>query len=332
MNDRYRVYDRGYDRGYPHSPPAPPAPPPPGRAPADWYDGQRLVPVTWRGLDLDPGHVTEWFTAVVENVTGWYDSAPLNGNSAERALADGGFYGLKVIEPREVTVTGAAVGPRVDIMGWRDRIAGLCAERQPSELAVTDPWLGLTRTAMVRADSGRLDHVFLGGRRGFRYQFTVTAADPILYGSTWKTARLTTVSAAESGRPYDRLYAHPRDPHPGTLNGWQYGLPHPPQSSALLVNDGDAPAPVFAVWDGDLSASIVTDNTDSVNMAALGAGEQVALDTVTLVAEAPGGANRSGMVQPGSRPMTVPAFSSVLWHLYAVGSGSVTLTWRDAWL
>jgi hypothetical protein len=333
-----RGYDRDYDRAYTLEPDAPPPPPPPVVPPAppeDWTAGAgRLVPVVWHGMDLDPGWVSEWFTAIVENVEGWYASPPLNGGDAERALADGGFYGLKTLGPREVTITGSCIGPRADIMGWRDRIAGLAAERQPSELAVTDPWLGTTRTAMVRADSDTFSHEFFGGRRGWRYQVTVTAADPLLYGSTWKQAVLTNLSSTDTGRPYPRFYVHPREDQPEPpdgLNGWGYESSVPANSTAVLVNDGNVPAPVYAVWTGDLGPSTVTDDSDSIIMGGLAAGVQVAVDTATLVAEAPGGGNRSGMIAPGSRPMFVPPRSTALWHLYSTGSGSVTLLWRDAW-
>ncbi len=334
-----RDYSRPYDRVYTLYPPGyePPGPGEPGGPaepgdPGDWNAGGALVPVVWDGLDLDPGWVSGTFTAIVENVEGWYATPPLVGNDTERALADGGAWGLKVIGPREVTITGSAIGPRADIMGWRDRLAGLAAQREPSQLAITDPWLNVTRTAMVRAGTDSFTHEFIGGRRGFRYQVTVTAADPLLYGSAWHTAVLRNISAAESGRPYDRLFTHPRGDHPGPLNGWQYEMPYPPRSAAYLSNAGDAPAPVLAVYEGDLSQSIVTDDDASVIVASMAAGVQVAVDTATLVAEGPGGANRNAMVLPGSRPMFVPAFATSLWHLYSEGSGRVTLTWRDTWL
>jgi hypothetical protein len=334
-----RDYDRDYDRAYGLEPdrPAPPPPPAPGPPPGppDWSaGGGKLVPVVWHGTDLDPGNVDAWFTAIVENVEGWYASPPLSGNSAERALADGGFYGLKVLGPREITISGSCIGPRADIMGWRDRIAGLAAERQPSELAITDPWLGTTRTAMVRADSDSFTHEFFGGRRAWRYQVTVLAADPILYGTPWKEAVLTNLSATETGRPYDRFYVHPREDQPnppGGRNGWVYESDVPANSAVLLTNDGNVPAPVYAVWTGDLSPSTITDNVTSIELGGIAAGVQVAVDTSTLVAEAPGGGNRSSMIAPGSRPMLVPPRSTVLWHLYSTGSGSVTLLWRDAW-
>lgn len=325
MTEPDRGYSRPYDRVYAlPAEPAEPAPPGPGEG------AGALVPVRWAGFDLNPGHVDEWFTAVVTNVEGWYAGPPADGHDTERALTDGAAWGLKTLGAREVTISGAAAGPPAGLMSWRDRLAWLAALREPAELAVSEPQTGVTRTALVRAGTGALAHEFLGGSAAFRYQLTVTAADPLLYGDAWHEAVLANVSAAESGRPYGRLYRHPRDEE-GPLNGWAYGLPDPPHSSAYLANAGSAPAPVYATWAGDMSASRLTDGTGSILVDALAAGALVGVDTATLAAEGPGGAPRGSLILPGSRPLTVPAFSTALWHLYATGSGTVTLAWRDTW-
>jgi hypothetical protein len=314
-----RAYDRAYNRAYfvpGPPPPLPPLPPLPG-----------LVPVAWRGLDLNPGHVDEAFTAIVERVEGWYGTPPLNGNDTERAMSDGGAWGLKVIGPREVTITGACIGPRRQVADWRDQVAELAAERVPAELAITDPWLGVTLTAMVRAGTGDMSHVFIGGPRGFRYQLTVTAADPLLYDAAWQTARLTTASAAETGRLYDRLYTArlPED-------GWVYGRPYPSMSSAYLTNAGNAPAPVLAQYEGHLTASRLSDGRRWILFAELDDQVRALVPTASLEAQAPGGGLRTAWVLAGSRPLLIPPRSVVRWDLYAQGAGSITLAWRSAWL
>jgi hypothetical protein len=318
---RPRAYDRRYNRIYipPPEPPAPRPPPPPVQ-----------VPIRWSGLDINPGHVDEMFTAIVELVEGWYASPPLVGNDTERALADGGAWGFKVIGPRQVTIHGAAVGPRAQLMAWRDQLAMRAADRQPAELAITDPWLGVTHTAMVRAGTDQFNHTFIGGNKAFRYQVVVTAGDPLLYGQDWHQVVLTTHSAAESGRLYQRDYVSllPAEP------GWRYGSPDPPRSSGYLVNAGNAPAPVLAYYAGDLSESRLADdgNQRGINLAAVEAGVGIYVPTATLQAQAQGGGLRTQWVLGGSRTMTIPPRSAARWHLYAQGSGSVTLAWRSAWV
>jgi len=310
----FRRYDLTFNRVYEGRRPGPderpPRPEPVG-----------LVPVRWHGLNLSPGWVDDRFTAIVENVTGWYDTPTLNGRDTERALADGGNWGFKTIEQREITVTGAAAGPRAQLMNWRDQLAGLAAEREPLEFAITDPWLGVTHTSMVRAGTDRFKFVFIADGEAFRWEVTLTAADPLLYDQEWRQAILTTTTAPEAGRVYPRQYPD-----------WVYGDPHPPGSAAYIRNDGNAPAPVYAEYVGDLSESRLDEGGPrAIILAALGAGVTILVPTGTLAAQAPGGAARQAFVLPGSRPLVIPPFSTARWHLYAQGSGEVVLNWRSAW-
>lgn len=325
-----RGYDLAFDRHYEEvpPPPGPPAPPPPPELP---------VPVIWGGVNISPGDGEpdggDWFTAIVTSVTGWYGSPPLDGHDAPRALADGAAWGPKILGPREIVIAGTAVGPRGPVMAWRDTLARLACAREPTSLEITDPWLGTTLTTMVRAGTAHLDHEFYAGPRAFRYQVTLTAADPLLYDREWQQLTLTTRTAAEAGRVYDRLYTHPREDHPVPLNGWVYGSPYPPGSAGYLRNDGNADAPVYALYEGDLSASRLEggEGGGPLLLAAVPPQVEIYLATATLNAEAAGGHSRAEFVLPGSRPLLVPAGSTARWHLYAEGSGSVTLVWRSAW-
>ncbi|MBO0818174.1 MAG: hypothetical protein J2P30_23820, partial [Actinobacteria bacterium] len=270
------------------------------------------------------------FTAIVTNLTGWYASPPLDGNNTERALSDGEVWGPKLLGARVIDIEGAAIGPRDQLIGWRDQLAGRAADREPHELIVGDPWLGTSLSAMVRADTDSFRHEFFGGHRAFRYQVTLTAADPLLYEREWQTAVLTTETAADAGRPYDRRYDTP----PGWAeqpSGWGYGSPYPAGAAAYLRNAGNAAAPVYAVYDGDLDDTRLTDETASLLLDAVPTGVRILVATATLTAEGPGGAPRAQWVLPGSRPLLIPPFSTARWHLYGQGSGSVTLSWRSAW-
>lgn len=321
-----RSYDLAYDRAWRPAVLPGTEPPPPDSGPG-------LPVIEWAGLNLntdeDTGGDGERFTAVVTNVEGWYGSPGLDGQNADRALGDGSLWGPKRRTAREITIEGAAVGPRAQIMGLRDQLALRAAALTPGELVISDPWLRTGLSALVRADDDRLEHEFFGGRRAFRWQVTLIAADPLLYDRDWQQLTLTTRTDADAGRPYTRLYRHPRD-H-GDANGWAYGQPYPPSSAGRLANRGSADAPVYARYDGDLHASRLTDETRSLLLDPLETGQQILVACATMTAEAPGGAHRAQWVRPGSRPMSIPAFSTARWHLYSQGSGSVTLSWRSAW-
>jgi hypothetical protein len=320
-----RAYDLTFDREYVTPPPEPPSPPRPPRP----DPGPSLAgPIIWHGLDLMPGHMADDLTAVVENVEGWYGTPVFTGRDTERSLADGAAWGYKTLNAREVTLTGAAVGPRAPLMALRDQLAWRAAQREPAELAITDPWLDVTLTAMVRAGTDSFHHAFFGGRRAFRWSVTLTAADPLLYDREWQQLTLTTVTAEDSGRRYDRVYTAGEPEYAG----WRYGSPYTDGPGGYLANRGNADAPVWALYEGDLTESRLTDTAASILLNPVTAGAQILVGTARLTAEAEGGQSRAAYIRPGSRPLLVPAFSTARWTLYAQGSGSVTLAWRSTWI
>jgi hypothetical protein len=285
-----------------------------------------LPSIIWDGLDINPGHLDGGVTAIVEDVTGWYGTPPLDGGDSERALADGGAFGHKVIGPRQVEITGAVAAPRSALMDWHDMLTSRAAQRAPSQMSVEDPELGITLTAMVRAGTDQFRHQFIAGREAFRWQAVVTAADPLLYSSEWQQVILGTTGAADSGRAYPRWYDEHEWP------GWEYGNPLPPGSAAYVRNDGNADAPMYATYTGDLTASRLDLGTAAgILVQPLVTGEQIIVPTATLHAQAVGGASRASFVRPGSRPLLIPARTTARIHLYALGSGTVTVDWRSAW-
>lgn len=325
-----REYDLAFNRRY--SPPPPPPPPPPPLPPGQPAE---LVPIIWDGLELQAWENGGEFLAVVTLVTGWYGSPPLNGNNVERSLSDGSVWGRKLLGAREVTIEGCAIGPRPRLMEWRDLLVSRATDRFPRELIIGDWQLGTSLSAMVRADTDLFSHEFFAGPRAWRYSVTVTAADPLLYDREWQQVILTTRTAADAGRRYEPLGQWPRrydapGPWTGAAHGWAYGEPYPAGSSAYLRNAGNADAPVYATYLGDLAQSTLTADA-SIFLAPIDTGAQINLATATLVAEAPGGAPRASYVLPGSRPLVIPKRSTARWHLYSQGSGSVILSWRSAW-
>jgi hypothetical protein len=307
MTTPRRRYDRGFE-------------------PAGWVYGRDplavrpsgLVPVTWDGLALDTGDQPNGLCLVVEDVEGWDDSPPLDGNDALRSIADGAAWGPKTLGPRTIVIHGAATGPRAELAGFRDQLTARSARRVPGELAIGDA-LGRMLTADVRADTERYRHTWLSAV-AFRYQVTLTAADPLRYEAGWQTVVLRTLVEGEAtGRDYPREFP------------WHYAVSHLP-NTAQLANHGNAEAPVWALYEGPLGESRLTaDGGGFVLLAPLTGGQQIRVNTSTLAAEAEGGLGRASYVLPGSRPARLPAVASTRFHLYAIGAGAVTLAWRSAW-
>jgi hypothetical protein len=277
-----------------------------------------LLPVIWDGLALNTGgpDPATGLILVVEDIAGWKDSPPLNGNDIDRALSDGSAYGPKLLQARQVIIQGAVItaDDPADLPPFRDKLAGKAAARQPAVLQVGD-LAGRTLTATVRADSDAFKWTFLS-QTAFRWQVTLMAADPRLYDAAVQSVKLSN-AAGGSGWTYSRVY--PRS----------YGASAP--NSAVLANGGNAAAPVTALYTGDLAAgNRLTDGTNSIFLAALAAGEQVYVQTDRLVAYAPGGASRQSYILPGSAPMSVPP-GGATWTLLGTGGGNVQLAWQGAW-
>jgi hypothetical protein len=313
MPPRYppRRYDRAFGPSWGYNPEP--------RAPSEGRD--MLVPIEWDGLPLNIGDAGEGgFFSVIENVEGWLDSPPVDGNDAARSIADGSVWGPKTLGARTIVLHGVVAGPRAALGLMRNELAARTAKREPAPLSITDGFgLSRTLTADVRAGSEGLRHAWLSPS-AFRWEVTLTAADPLLYGP-WESEQLSTGTGDEdTGREYQREF------------GWTYGQPFLP-NTALLANPGNADAQVFALYHGDLIESRMTDDLGGVvRMVRLEAGEQVRVATATLTAEGPGGVSRANYILPGSQPMLIPAGGASRWHLYSGGYGHIELAWRAAWV
>jgi hypothetical protein len=300
-----RRYDRTFDYGYVTT--ISPVPPP----------GANLLPVYWDGLALNTGDQDSGLFAIIESVDGWLASPPLDGHDTARGLADGSAWGPKVLSARVITLTGSVVGADDVIGAFRDQLVMRASNRQPADLTITDA-SGRALTASCRADTGQLQHTFIG-LGAFRYQVALTAADPLLYDPEWQQVILSPASGVVTGRTYQRTY------------GWQYAASSI-GNAAQLDNGGNADAVVYALFTGDLASPELSDDAGSqISLSDLAAGMTLLVESDTLSAVGPGGISRASYVQPGSVPMVIPAQSSVQWHLYASGGGYVTLQWRSAW-
>jgi hypothetical protein len=302
-----RLPVRGYERGFDWTYAMPP------REPV-----RQPVPVVLDGLWLNTGDQATGLCVIVEDLTGWLDSPPIDGNDVDRVISDGAAWGPKVLRSRSITISGAATGPRYELGRFRDELTMRAANREPVQLAVGDWDLQRVLTADVRAGTELYRHRPLGSS-GFRYQLTLTAADPALYQGTWQTATLTNLTADDTGRDYPREFP------------WKYALPYI-SNQTILRNDGNYDAPVHVLYTGDLTESNLTDGASGIRVAALESNVQILVATASLTAEAEGGLSRASYILPGSRPMWVPARSSARWFLRAGGQGSVLLAWRSTWV
>ena len=301
-----RGYDRGFSWGYADEPTGPTGP------------GAGLVPVEWDDLPLNTGDQDSGLCAVIEKVEGWLDSPPVDGHDAARSIADGAAWGPKTLGPRTIVLTGAAAGPRAELARFRDGLAARAANREPAELAIAGA--GRMLAADVRAGTEHFRQTW-HGPLFYRWQVTVTAADPVLYDRAWQTRMLFNISAdVTTGRLYPRAYP------------WRYASSEVP-NSGVLANHGNTAAPVWALYEGDLTESrLVGAGSELIRLAPVSATMQVLVATATLTATAVGGLSRASHVLPGSRRMTIAAGDSLRWFLYSAGFGSVTLAWRSAWV
>lgn len=275
---------------------------------------QRLVDIVWDGLPLMA--LSDTLDCIVQNVEGWYDTAPVDGHNVNRDLFDGALYGPKVFNGREITISGTALGERAPLIAFRDAIAQRVARNDPTEITISDPWLGLELMATVRA-SDQYKHTF-NGPAAFTYQVVLLAADPRRYSTQWQTATLSFAEGG-TGRLYPRTYP------------WRYQSPIVPES-ADLWNGGDADTPVYAVYNGPLSQTRLSDGMNAIILSSVGDGVQILVNTQTLLAQAPGGASRTNYILPGSTALAVPAHSTQRWHVYGTGLGNVVLNWRAAYV
>jgi hypothetical protein len=297
---------------------APPLTPPPvlfGAA------APTLVPIVWDRLSLNDGDRDDGLTTVVTSVDGWYGSPPVDGHDLTRALTDGAVRGTKIVAPRTVAITGAAAGPRALTLWFARALSAQAVSSQPASLTIleddgTDQPRSLT--ASVRADTDPMQMAWTG-RTYFTYQLVLTAIDPRLYSTELQAHTLFPLaSGVVTGRIYP--WTPPRQYPGATLS-----------NAIRMINAGSRPAPVQLSYFGDLSESRLTDGVSTLHLAAIGAGQQINVNSETLVAATPSGASRQSYVMAGTTPLVVLPFSDTVWSLYGTGAGYLTLAYRESW-
>jgi hypothetical protein len=295
-----------------HFPPPPP-PPPETISP----------PVSWGGLPLNGGNDGPR-CSIVEALDGWYDTPVADGHDVVRTLMDGAAWGPKILAPRVLVIHGAAAVTDAAVdRGWllnlRDQLALLATAREPAEVTVTE--IDGDYTCEARADSESYQHAWIGGQIGFRWQCTLTAADPRKY-APWQEVTLTAQSAVPTGVTVD--------PFPPESWPWKFGA-SAMANQATLDNPGNAPTTIWALFTGRLQNAAISDGQRWIRLVELPEAQQVLVDTETLAATAYGGASRASYVLPNSQPILIPPRSSAVISLYGTQGGNVVLSWRPAW-
>ena len=293
-----------------------------------------LPRIVWDGMDLN-FESPDGTSLVVTNLAGWYGLPSVTSNDVDRALVDGQAAGPKVLGARDLTLEGYVIGQtrttRPTIVKAIDDLVALANRRDMSTFTVSDPWLGIGRQAEIRA-VGALEHTW-NGPWAWHYTVPLRAYDPRLYESG--DGNTVTLTPRQSGT--GRVYVNP-DPTVNNIRGpypWEYASKDTGHS-AQVVNDGNLPAPLLLTYRGSLGDSrvqLVGAGSDAVLLSAVGDGVTIYVNSETLTAWADGGYGRPAYIKAGSRPLTLPPGFNGRISLYAPsGTGSVTVTWRSAWL
>ena len=297
-----RGYERGFDWTYELEPLAP---------------LRELVPVVLDGLWLNTGDQGNGLCVVVENLgLGWtarrWTATTWHGSSA---TAPRGGRGARAAHHHDHRRRHRPARPARPV----PRRAGHARGQPRAGAAGRGDWdLQRVLTADVRAGTELYRHRTLGAT-GFKYQLSLTAADPALYLGTWQTATLSNITEDTTGRDYPREYP------------WAYASPYI-SNQATLRNDGNYPAPVHALYTGDLSRS-GPDRWPRRAGAGGRAGQRSADPRGHRHLDRGGRAACPRELHLARQPPDVDtAAQHRRWFLRAAGQGSIVLAWRSTWV
>jgi hypothetical protein len=269
----------------------------------------------WSGNAVD-GDGVEWW---VTKEDGWSSGPDLRLSLASRPQRDGGFDAESFRSVRVITLEGLAIAPDPDTRERaKNRIAAVLADGSAlTELIVQERTL--TRRAMVRLSAGT--KVVDKSPYTFEYSLQVTAPDPLRLGVEVHTA---TCGLPRPGPGVDFPLTFPL----------QFG--EPASGSLALTNTGTAT--VWPLWTitGPCGQPVIRNDSTGQRLAfglRLLDGDTLAVDvaarTVVL-----GGASRRAALLPRSAWFGLPPGNTTIGFdaLDSTESGTLTATWRDAWL
>lgn len=275
--------------------------------------------MTWQKVTL-AGHPVSGVDAegvdwrIRPNVEGWWGGAPVSHRVTDKPAAPGVWIGTSSHSARSVTLAGVLVGPTQQAVAAALDTLNALADLDDAPLQVETP--AGVRIAWVRRDSETLTS--WASDLAVTFSVSLIAADPRLYGPVQRTVVLPV----------------------SQVGGIRYPLTYPlryhgvgAQSSTLLVNAGNAAAPVRLVAHGPLPDGVrvvLGSRTLAFDMP-LFAGQSVVLDGRSRTASI-GGVDMS---QHLSRRewVDVPAGGSLRVSLVGrTGGGWVDVEWADTWL
>lgn len=269
----------------------------------------------WSGNTVDDDGVEWWVT----KEDGWSSGPDVRLSLASRPQRDGGFDAASFRSVRVITLEGVAIAPDRDTKERaKDRLGAVLADGSVlSELTVQERTV--VRRALVRLSSGT--KIVDKTPYTFEFSLQVTAPDPLRHGADVHRASCTL-------------------PRPGPGVDFPLTFPvyfgDPVGGSLGLTNAGTALAwPVWTIT-GPCRQPIIRNDSTGERLAfglRLLEGDTLTVDvaarTVLL-----GGASRRSALLPRSTWFGIPPGSTAIGFdaFDPAESGTLTVTWRDAWV
>lgn len=269
----------------------------------------------WAGNTVD-GDGVEWW---VTKEDGWSSGPGVRLELADRPQRDGSFDARSFRSARVVTLEGTAIAPDGDTRERaKDRFAAVLADGSVlSELVVQERTI--SRRALVRLSAG--SKVTDTTPVSFDWSLQVSAPDPLRYGAD--------VHEESCGLP---------DPGPGITFPLAFPLVfgQSVDGSLGLVNAGTTT--VWPVWTvrGPCTQPVIRNDSTGERLAFslnLFDGDVLTVDAAARTVFL-GGASRRGALQPRSSWFGLsPGSTTVSFDAFDdTASGTLTVSWRDAWI
>jgi hypothetical protein len=270
----------------------------------------------WSGNVRDDDGVEWWVT----KEDGWSTGPDIRLSLPNRPQRDGGFDAESFRAMRVVTLEGVAIAPdRETRERAKNRIAAVLADGSAlSELTVAEHTV--TRRALVRLSAGT--KIVDRGPHTFDFSLQVTAPDPLRHGVEVRTAACGL-------------------PRPGPGVGFPLGFPvffGDPVGGALgLANEGTAVAwPVWTIT-GPCTQPVIRNDSTGQRLAfglRLLDGETLVVDVAARTVLLGGSASRRSALLPRSAWFGIPPGGMAVGFdaLDPAEAGTLTVSWRDAWI
>lgn len=275
--------------------------------------------IAWKGLTMGDG--TPY---VVQSVTGLHDTPGVRTSDMDRARRHGAFPGSDYTESRVVVAEILVDGRHPNEAVWSAfSLAHVVGDEVETPLSFRVPGVAGGIEVVVFAKCRRLnlptDRDYAAGIGTATVQWTAT--DPRIYSADEVVLFTAMATVAGTGRTYPLTY-------PRTYGG--------PISGGFITatNEGEFPSPWVAVIDGPVEhpriENVGTGQTIAFNgTVAAGSSLVVDSDNRTVMLD---GASRYHWLAPGSQWFDVLPGANTVRLAGLSGAGSLTFTYRHAWI